>query len=1121
MKKTGLALFPLGLIATLLCQPDTANAQTNALVASPQQLTFNTQTGVTTPSQNILLTSATGSASFSYVAVSDTKWLVVTPSGSSTPAILTVSIGPSAPTSGTDVGFINLLSGTNSLSIPVTLNPGSTGAPSAISANPNSVSFVFTAGTTVPQSHNVTISSSSSSVTSYTATTFTNNSGSWLSVTPAAGNLPNTLQVAVNPALLTSPGTFNGAVAVNAPGTTGISIPVLVTVQGTPSLNVSPAQLSFDYQPGTALPAAQNLTFTSSTGATVDFTANAETTNCGSNWIVLNQSSSATPSTLSVEINTADLNTGGAASIACTGEIAITADGASPTSTMVPINLLVSTLPIIQVPSTGPTFTYQIGGAAPAPQSVQITSTTSGIGIQAVPTPNNGGPSFLLVTPGTGTTPQSLTLSVNSSVLQNLAPGTYTETVTVSGGGAGNITSPTFIVTLTVTSNATLIGSAQSLNFNFQVGETAPSSQTITVTSSGAPVNYQVSTSATSCPGFLSATPQTGSTQTVFGTPQNQVVVSVNTQGITPQVCNGSVTLTVPGSTGAPLVIPVTLDVSNTALLDVGQSAISVTALAGGAGTAKTISVTSTNGSQLSFAATAATNPLGLTWLSVAPNTGTTPTNLQVMITPAGLGAGVYTGSVVVSSTTTSAPAQTISVTLTIFGSNAASSQPSLTFSQAAGGAAPETQALQISGVPTGGTIGAVATVLTGSSWLTATVSGSTVTVAANGAQLAQGTYTGVVTVIVPGAGASPLYIPVTLNVTAATSAIAVSETTAAFNVQAGSMSVPTNQTVQVTSTTGTSEPFTASFVPSTGGNFLTVTPSSGNTPATLTLAVDSAVSSTLAAGSYTGTVQVSSGSGAVQTVNVTLLVSATGTPVVLAVESAASFATGAVSPGEIVTLFGNSIGPAAPLSGTSFTPTNGTVLTTLAGVTVTFNGVAAPLIFVAPGQINAIVPYEVAAEVGQNIPVVVTVNGTASASLSVPVVATEPAIFSLGQNGSGQGAILNSDQTVNGTSNPAAAGSIVSIFATGEGVVTPANKTGCITGAQLPLPKPVASVAVTIGGQSATPITYAGEAPELVCGLIQINATIPADLGAGAQPVVVTIGNNSNASQNVTVAVQ
>jgi uncharacterized protein (TIGR03437 family) len=158
---------------------------------------------------------------------------------------------------------------------------------------------------------------------------------------------------------------------------------------------------------------------------------------------------------------------------------------------------------------------------------------------------------------------------------------------------------------------------------------------------------------------------------------------------------------------------------------------------------------------------------------------------------------------------------------------------------------------------------------------------------------------------------------------------------------------------------------------------------------------------------------------------------------------------------------------------------------------------------------------------VGQSIPVVVTVNGTASASLSVSVVATEPAIFSLGQNGSGQGAILNQNATVNGVSNPAAPGSIVSIFATGEGVVTPANKTGCITGSQLPLPTPVGAVSVTIGGQAALPITYAGEAPELVCGLIQINATIPADLGAGAQPVVVTIGANSNTSQNITVAVQ
>ena len=99
---------------------------------------------------------------------------------------------------------------------------------------------------------------------------------------------------------------------------------------------------------------------------------------------------------------------------------------------MVPVNLLVSTLPLIQVPTTGPTFTYQIGGTAPASQSVQITSTTSGLNIAASASPNNDGPNFLQITPVTGTTPQSLTLSVDPSVLAGLGPGTYTETVTRS-----------------------------------------------------------------------------------------------------------------------------------------------------------------------------------------------------------------------------------------------------------------------------------------------------------------------------------------------------------------------------------------------------------------------------------------------------------------------------------------------------------------------------------------------------------------------------------------------------------------------------------------------------------------------------------------------------------------
>jgi len=1103
-------LFSVGIIVATLCCLDTARAQSSALVATPQQLTFNTHTGTTTPVQSVLISSASGgTANLSIETFSDANWLIVTPLAGTTPLLLTVSIGADAPTSGTDVGFINITSSSATLTVPVTLNANASGETSPISASPNSLSFVLPSGGSSVASQSVTLSSSSSSVPNFTATPITNTGTSWLSVTPTAGSFPATIQVSVNPVTLgNTAGTFSGAVAINAPGTNGISIPVLVTIQGAPSLSLSPAQLSFDYQLGTVVPAAQTLNISSSTGANVSFTASAMTTSCG-NWIVLSQSAGATPSSLSVQVNTSGLAAG-----SCAGTIQISAPGASNANISVPVSLLVSTLSLIQVPTTGPAFTYQIGGALPGPQNVEVTSSTAGISIAASISPAKEGSNFAVLTPATGATPQSLTLSLDPSVLQNLGPGTYTEIVSITSPDAGN--SPqVFPVTLTVSSNATLISTVQSLNFNYQVGQTAPSNQPITITSSGAPLNYQVSIATTNCVGFLKATPASGST---FGS-QNLVVVSVNTQGITPQVCSGNVTLSVPGSTAAPLVIPVTLDVSNTPLLNVSQPAINVVALAGAAPTIETVAVTSTGNAALSFLATASTNPAGLPWLAVTPNNGNTPNNLQVTISPANLGVGTYTGSISVSSSVLGIPTQTIPVSLTIVASTAVAGSTSLSFTQAFEGTAPASQTVLIAGVPSGTTIGAIATMLSGTDWLTATASGNAVTVTANGSQLVQGSYSGVVTVIIPGAGGSPLYISVTLNVTAATSAIALSTSSLTFNVVAGSTSVPGTQSVQVTSTTASSVPFTATFVPSSGENFLTVTPTSGNTPGTLSLSVNSAVSSTLAAGNYSGVVQVASSTGAIQTVNVTLVVNPAGTPVVLSITSAASLQPEAVSPGDIVSIFGTSIGPATPATGTVFAVTaSGTVPTTLAGVTVTFNGVPAPLLFVAQGQINAIVPYQVAGQT--SVPVVVE-NGATSATFTVPVAAVAPAIFSLAQNGSGQGAILNSDGTVNGASNAAAPGSIISIYATGEGQLVPAGTTGCITGGTLPLPKPVGAVSLTIGGQPATDIEYAGEAPGLVCGVIQINATIPSSVGAGPQPVVLTIGAASNSGQAITVDVE
>ena len=66
----------------------------------------------------------------------------------------------------------------------------------------------------------------------------------------------------------------------------------------------------------------------------------------------------------------------------------------------------------------------------------------------------------------------------------------------------------------------------------------------------------------------------------------------------------------------------------------------------------------------------------------------------------------------------------------------------------------------------------------------------------------------------------------------------------------------------------------------------------------------------------------------------------------------------------------------------------------------------------------------------------------------------------------------------------------------------------------------PKAPVSLAIGGQTAQ-VLYAGAAPFMVSGVLQVNAVVPPNIGAGAQPVVLTIGANDSASQNVTIVIR
>jgi uncharacterized protein (TIGR03437 family) len=226
---------------------------------------------------------------------------------------------------------------------------------------------------------------------------------------------------------------------------------------------------------------------------------------------------------------------------------------------------------------------------------------------------------------------------------------------------------------------------------------------------------------------------------------------------------------------------------------------------------------------------------------------------------------------------------------------------------------------------------------------------------------------------------------------------------------------------------------------------------------------------------------------------------------------NAGSLLPGPLAPGELITLIGPGIGPASVQQ-----PSGSPSSTILGGMSVLFDGIAAPLLYVSPNQINAIVPYSVTGSTSTQV--TVAAQGQTIAGVTAPTAATAPAILTLGSTGAGPGAILNQDLSVNSQSNPAAKGSVIAIFAVGAGQTSPTSVDGQVTGTLLP--RPLRPVSVQIGGLDAT-VTYAGAAPGLVAGVLQVNALVPSEVNSGpAVPVKFAIGGASSQA-GVSVAIK
>lgn len=1041
--------------------------------------------------------------------------------------------------SGTYTGTITLINPQNSsdttlINLTLTVN-GGTGTGGTLSASPTALSFTASPGGAI-QSQNLTITGPSNASIQLNAQSFNGAfysiSGSGCSGTPNPNvsctlTSNQTLTFTVNPASLTGLGTYSGSLTFQSGGSTVIVYLTLNLIAPVTTLTVSPTALSFTAAAGSASQ-TQSVTVAVPGSAFVQASITSlngnffSVTSSGCNTNLANPTCSFSGNqTLNVSVNPANLTSPGTYN----GNIQLQSNG-STVNVTVSLNLTSGgtggNTSAIAAPASL-AFAYQTTSAAFVPQ--QVISVGS-VGTFSASASVSIAQSWLVVSAVGSTGPGYVIVSVAP---QGLNLGTYQGAVTITSA-SGNVSIP---VTLTVTASAVVEANPGNVYFTFQSGAAAIQ-QSITLLASDNS-NTPVSAS-TSTPWITVGAPTSTTTPASF-------TLTMNPSGLCNGLNTGTITVSAPNSANNGFTIPVVALVTGsttttgctnggTGPLTLGAGSLTFTALVnGGAPAAQTLSVIAPT-SSTSYTVSSSVQSGAFNWLTVQPIGSLSGTqNLGVSVNQSGLTLGTYIGTI---SFNTNGSVQTVQVTLVVNTTGSSGtltvSPASLNFSYSPGGSTPVGQTLNVNS--TSGAAGVPFTyTVTGSVPLTATVilngtvttiqSGqslttpATLTITPSVAGVTAGvTYSGTIT-FSPSSGTS-VAVPVSLAVSSAAS-VSASPTSLTFTYNAGS-AAPNAQTVQVTGGSG----LTFSATASSSGNWLSVSPAAGTTPASLSVAVNPAG---LTANTYTGTITVTGTGTATGTTTITVTLTVTvPLPTITSIGSAASYLGGSISPGEIITIFGTSIGPTPGVT-LALDPATGKVATSLGGVQVLVNGVPSPMVFASNTQVSAVVPYEICANScgpGTIAQVVVKFLGQSSIAIPTPVASTTPGIFTANASGSGPGAILNPNFSANSPGNPANKGDTVAIYLTGEGLTSPAGVTGKVTtvASTGPLtPVPLLAVAALIDG-SPVSISFAGEAPGLVSGAMQLNVQIPANARSGALSLVVSIGGVSS-QQGVTVSVR
>ena len=793
-----------------------------------------------------VLTAASKGAQFNTTATASTttggSWLQITPASGvhATPAAWVVSVNPAVSlASGTYMGQIVIKqypSGIPTMTVPVSLIITAAGTP-FFDDVAGQISFSLVTGGASP-AQAIQITNGGTGTLNWTATAATADGGAWLTLSSISGTSPSTVSVGLVPSALpgggTTAGTWVGLIMFHSASGV-VTVPVRATVGADVFRQVNPLNFTMPFAGLSPLP--QVLTIAGA-GPAFNFYTELVATGKGGNWLQLSPATGvhATPSAFTVSVANASALPAGT----YIGEIIFSHYPDNSLTMTVPVTLTIggaSSAFFDNLPG-GLSYFMTTGGVVPS-QSVQIRNGGSGTLKWTGSKSTADGGNWLTLSASSGTGPSTVNVGIARANLPGggLVAGTYCgQVVFQTPGDVGTV--PVCVVV-----GDSVFRQENPISFTMTQGGANPLPQVLNHASNNASFNFYRAALATGKGGnWLSTNPASG----VFTT-SAAATVSVNATTLPPGSYTGEIVYFEYPSNTFALTVPVNLTIvapGSAPYFDNFPGSLSFFT-AGGTPPSQTLQVRNAGIGTLSWTATVTTSDGG-GWLRASPLSGTAPATVTVSIVPgslpgAGLVAGTYCGQLTFQTT---GDVGTVRV-CAVVGPNVFEQLNPLNFTMTTGGANPLPQEITVAS--TGSSFNfynfSVST-SKGGSWLQlspstgvhATSSAFTVSVA-NASALPAGIYTGEIVFSEYPSNTMSMTVPVTLTVAPAS--------TAYFDNLPGELSFflkpggkPPSQPVQIRNAGTGTLTWTGSASTADGGNWLTLSTTSGTAPTTASVGI-------------------------------------------------------------------------------------------------------------------------------------------------------------------------------------------------------------------------------------------------------------------------------------------